>query len=29
VVLSQATQAAELIGAKVVDSDIPPEYANP
>jgi hypothetical protein len=29
VVLSQATQAAELIGAKLIESDIPPEYANP
>ncbi|HMI88291.1 MAG TPA: hypothetical protein VK550_29610 [Polyangiaceae bacterium] len=29
VVLSQATQAAELLGAKIIESDIPPEYANP
>jgi hypothetical protein len=29
VVLSQATQAAELLGARIIDSDIPPEYANP
>jgi hypothetical protein len=29
VVYSQATQAAELIGAKVVSSDIPDDYKNP
>jgi len=29
VVLSQATQAAELIGARLGETDIPPEYANP
>ncbi len=29
VVLAQATQAAELLGAKIVESDIPAEYADP
>ena len=29
VVLSQATQTAQLIGAKIIESDIPPEYAAP